>query len=692
MAQGLYVDSSFPDLFSFRMLKGSREGLVEAKSMMISESLAVTLFGTGDPINRVVRFNNEADLIVTGVFRDFPKNTEFYPLQYFTTWSQCLLENPWIEKRALTDLRNHFLKVYVEIPPGRSFEDVTANIKDALQFDPQDLERKKKEQEELVLYPMSRWHLFPTFLREGQFQPVVMLKLLGTIGAFVLVLACINFVNMSTARAEKRAKEVGIRKTIGSLRSQLVGQFFCESILVVIFAFVVAIGLTFFVLPGFNEISSKSIEMPLGHAWFWLSSLVFVVFTGMLAGIYPALVLSSFKPVTALKGTFRTGRMAATPRKLLVVFQFSISMVLVAGTVIVYQQIQFAKDRPVGYDREGLITIRERSEDYKGKYALFREELKNTGVVYEVSESMGPMTDIVSGNGGWQWDGMDPNSNPQFGTLAVSHLHGRTVGWRFVKGRDFDVNNVSDSSGLIVNQSALRTMKLDDPIGVPVRWTWWENKNRVLDYKIIGVVEDMVMESPYAPAEPTVFYLKGLNGTPNTLNIKINPNVSISDALPKIEAAFKKVVPEVPFIYSFVDDEYAKKFDREQSIGNMASLFAALAIFISCLGLLGLASFIAETRTKEIGIRKVLGATIAGLWRMLSSDFVFLVLIACLAGSAMSYLLMNSWLEKFHYRVEISVWVFVWTALGAVIITLITISYQAISAAMANPVRSLRSE
>jgi putative ABC transport system permease protein len=446
MALGLYVDSSFPEMFSFRMLKGSRAGLVEQKSVMLSQSLAASLFGTGEPINQVVRFNNEADLVVTGVFEDFPQNTDLYSLQYFTTWAQCLSENPWIERRALTDLRNHFLKIYVEIPPGRTFEEIASTVKGALQFDPQDLEKRQKQQAELTLYPMSRWHLFPAFLRDGQFQPVLMVKLIGIIGAFVLILACINFVNLSTARAEQRAKEVGIRKTIGSLRGQLVGQFFCESILVVTFAFVLAIGLTVLALPGFSELASKNIAMPWANPVFWLASAAFIIFTGLLAGFYPALYLSSFKPVAALKGTFRPGRFASTPRKLLVVFQFSISVVLVAGTIIVYQQIQFAKDRPVGYDREGLIMIRERSEDFKGKYESLRHELKNTGVVYEVSESMGPVTDIASGNNGWEWKGMDPKLDEGFATLAVSHLHGKTVGWRFVKGRDFDLNSSSDSS------------------------------------------------------------------------------------------------------------------------------------------------------------------------------------------------------------------------------------------------------
>jgi putative ABC transport system permease protein len=692
LSEGLYADEIAPELFSFKMLQGSREGLAQTHSIMISKSVAGSLFGREEALGKTIRMGNKTDVTVTGVFEDFPQNTKFSGLGFFAPWSLFLAENKWIEQRALTDLRNHFIKIYVEIPEATSFEAVNEQVKGTLKFDPEDIEMRKKQQAELCLYPMRVWHLHPPGLRQGQFEPVLMIKLIGAIGLFVLLLACINFVNLTTARAEKRAKEVGIRKTIGSIRSQLVNQFFSESLVVVLLSYIVAIGLTSLVLPGFNIIASKNMVMPWTNAWFWVAGFAFVLFTGVLAGSYPALYLSSFNPIKALKGTFRVGRLAALPRQVLVVFQFSISVILIIGTAVVYQQIQFAKNRPVGYNREGLIMLPKSTADFNGKYDVLRNELKNTGVVYEVSESMGPATEVYSGNNGWNWAGKGADVNDNFVTLSVSHLHGKTVGWQFVNGRDFDLNNANDSLGIIINETALARMGLQDPIGEPVTWTWWEDKGLVLNYRIIGVIKDMVMDSPYAPTQPTVFYLKGHNGNPSWINIRINPHISASEALPKIESVFRKIIPTVPFEYKFADEEYARKFGKEERIGNLASIFAGLAVFISCLGLLGLASFVAETRTKEIGIRKVLGASVAGLWRMLSKDFVWLVLIACIIAAPLASYLMNSWLSKFSYRIDISAWVFVMTGIGAVSITLLTISYQAVKAAMMNPVKSLRSE
>jgi ABC-type antimicrobial peptide transport system permease subunit len=697
-SRGLYADNNAPQLFSFKMIQGAQTGLSETHSILISESLSKILFDKQDPMNRVIRMNNTTDLTVTGVFEDFPQNTDLDGVRFIVPWSLFLIDNKFIEERTLTDWRNHFIKIYVEVPEGQSFEAVTSRIKSALQFDPEDRDAALKREQQLYLYPMSDWHLRPTWLRQGprqrqgQIDPMLMVKLVGAIGVFVLALACINFVNLSTARAEKRAKEVGIRKTIGSIRTQLITQFFSESLLIVLLSFVFAVVLTVLVLPGFNSIASKNIVMPWSNFWFWLASFGFIFSTAVLAGGYPALYLSSFNPVKALKGTFRVGHAASLPRKVLVVFQFSITVILFVGTVVVYKQIQFAKNRPVGYDRDGLIMLRKRSNDFMGKYEVLRNELKNTGVVYEVSESMGPVTEVYSGNNGWEWKGMDPKLDANFATLSVSHLHGKTVGWQFVSGRDFDINNPSDSSGLVINESALKVMKLQDPIGELVTWKWWADKSRVLNYKILGVVKDLVMDSPYAPAEPTIFYLKGHNGDPSWINIRMNPSVAAGEALPKIEAAFKKVVPAAPFDYIFADEEYSKKFGKEERIGNIASVFATLAIFISCLGLLGLASFVAETRTKEIGIRKVLGATVAGMWKMLSKDFIWLVLIACILATPLAYILMNKWLSNFPYRINISIWVFVGTAVGAITVTMLTISYRALKAALTNPVESLRSE
>jgi putative ABC transport system permease protein len=693
-ASGLYASEEAPEMFTFKMIQGTRAGLKEMNSILISQSLAKSLFGTVEVINRTIRMNNKTDVVVTGVFEDFPDNTEFNDTRFFAPWSLFLAENPWIEQRALTDWRNHFLQIYAEINSGLSFESVDAKIKSALQFAPEDKEKAAAEKRGIFLYPMSRWHLYPpSSYRTTQYEPIKMIRLVGAIGLFVLLLACINFMNLSTARSERRAKEVGIRKTIGSMRGQLVKQFLSESFLIVFFAFILAVGITFLSLPWFNNIATKQIMMPWTNVWFWLACGAFVVLTSLMAGSYPAFYLSSVNPIKALKGPFCMGSLSALPRKVLVVFQFSISIILIIGTAIVYQQIQYAKNRPVGYDRDGLIMIRKKSNDFNGKYDVLRTELKNTGAVFEVSESMGPVTEAISGNNGWAWKGCDPNIDESFVTLAVSHLHGKTAGWQFVRGRDFDPTVPSDSSSIIINEAALKFMGLKDPIGEPVSWTWWSDKSRVMNYKIIGVIRDLVMDSPYAPSEPSIFYLKGHNGTPNWINIKINPQLSVSEALPKIEAVFKKVIPAVPFEYQFADEQYAKKFGKEERIANLASFFAALAILISCLGLLGLSSFVAEQRTKEIGIRKVLGASVANLWRMLSKDFVLLIVMACMVASPLAYyFFLENWLMKFEYRTEISMWLFILTGLGAVIVTLLTVSFQAIKAALMNPVKSLRSE
>jgi putative ABC transport system permease protein len=690
-ANGLYVDKDYPEIFSFKMLEGSRGSLAKPQSIMISASAAKTLFGYEDPLNRTISINNKTDLLITGVFEDFPENTNLRSLQFFAPWDVFLADNKWIEERAQNDWRNHFMKIYVELPEEEMFASASVQIRSALRFDPQDQEEATKSARKLNLYPMDEWHLHPPGLRQGQPEPIVMLRMVGAIGLFVLMLACINFMNLSTARSEKRAKEVGIRKTIGSVRNQLIHQFFTESLIIVCFAFLLALMLTAAFLPTFNEIADKQITIPLSNGWFWAAAFGFVILTSGLAGSYPALYLSSFNPIRALKGTFRVGRMAALPRKVLVVFQFSISVILIIGTAIVHQQIQYAKARPVGYDREGLIMIDKKTDDFYGKYDVLRTEWKNTGVVAEVSESMGPVTEIVSGNNGWDWEGRDPNIDESFATLAVSHLHGKTAGWQFVQGRDFDVSQPGDSSGVVINETALKLMALKEPIGQRVTWTWWVDKQK-MDYTILGVVKDMVMESPYAPIEPTVFYLKGFNGTPNWLNIKIDPKVSLQEALPKIEKVFKKVIPTAPFEYKFADEEYAMKFGKEERIGNVATIFAVLAILISCLGLLGLASFVAEKRTKEIGIRKVLGASVSNLWQMLSKDFIVLVIIACLVASPIAYYLLGKWLSKFTYHTDISIWILISTALGAIGLSLLTVSYQAVKAALMNPVRSLRSE
>jgi ABC-type antimicrobial peptide transport system permease subunit len=692
-AKGQFMDTDAPEMFSIKMIEGNRNALEDPYSIMLSASVAKALFGTTNPLGAMLVMNNKTSLKVTGVYEDFPANSQFNPVKFFSTWSLWENQNDWV-KKAADNWDNHFLKIYAEIKPGSNFESVQSNIKDA---ELQNLKKLENEGENIArhpqvfLLPMSDWHLHAIDCKAVvDAKPIRMVWLVGIIGIFVLLLACINFVNLSTARSEKRAKEVGIRKTIGSLRRQLVYQFFAESFLVVILAFVLSCLLATLLLPWFNNISAKEMKLPLNSIYFWLLSCGFIFITGLLAGCYPALYLSSFQPVKVLKGTFRTGRLAALPRKFLVVTQFTVSVALIISTIVVYRQIQFAKDRPVGYNREGLIMLDMRSDDFFGKYDLFRTELFKTGVVSNMSESMGKLTEVVSGNNGFDWKGRDPNKDESFGTLAVTHEHGRTVGWQFIEGRDFSREFAADSSGVVINESAEKYIGLQHPVGETITWKWADNKP--VPYTILGVIKDMVMRSPYEPVEPTMFFVKPLNGGVSCINIRVKENVAMSKALPKIEAVFNKLIPAVPFDYQFVDEDYASKFAAEERIGKLAGFFTILAVFISCLGLFGLASFVAEQRAKEVSIRKVLGASVFNLWSLLSNEFTALVLLSLLIAVPLAYWFMHHWLQDYSYRTTLSWWIFVLAGLGAILISLLTVSYQAIRAAVKSPIGSLRGE
>jgi putative ABC transport system permease protein len=686
---GLFMDPDAPEMLTLKMIYGSRSGLKDPYSIMLSESTSKAFFGDVNPVNQVMKINNKFDVKVTGVYEDLPLNSQFKDLKFLSPTDLWIADNPWIKERALNDWQNHFLKIYVEIAPNTDFATVSQNIKDVELKNLGNLKEQAKLNPQVFLLPMSDWHLHNFKRGKPDTTPLQMLWLISIIGAFVLLLACINFMNLSTARSEKRAKEIGIRKAVGSIRRQLIGQFYCESFLIVLLSFFLSMILVALSLPWFNDLSAKLIKAPYQSPYFWLLSIVFIFITSIVAGSYPALYLSSFNPVKVLKGTFRVGRFASIPRKVLVVMQFTVSVTLIICTIIIYKQVQVAKDRPVGYTRDGLIMIEKKSSDFDGKYNILRSELKNTGVVEEMSESFGKVTEIASGNGGFQWRGKDPNMQDQFGTLPVTFEYGKTVGWQFVSGRDFSSAFVTDSSGMVINESAAKYMGLKNPVDEDISWKFQDQP--VKHYKILGVVKDMVMESPYEPMYPTVFMVKGHVGT-NQIDIKINPNISASQALPKIEAVFKKTIPSAPFEYKFADQEYAAKFAAEENIGRLAAVFGGLAIFISCLGLFGLASFVAEQRVKEIGVRKVLGASVINLWGMLSKDFVLLVIISQLIASPIAYYFMHNWLQHYQYRTNISWWMFAATAVGAIAITLLTVSYQSIKAALENPVRSLRSE
>ncbi|MBA4058036.1 MAG: ABC transporter permease, partial [Marivirga sp.] len=429
-----------------------------------------------------------------------------------------------------------------------------------------------------------------------------------------------------------------------------------------------------------NVLADKEITLPFDNIWFWATIAVFIVFTGLMAGLYPAFYLSSFQPVKVLKGIVRLGRFAALPRKILVVVQFSVSVILIIGTIVVYQQIQHARNRPIGYDRHGLLSVPMNDPAYKGKHEVLKAELLNTGVVTEMALSSSPLTDIWNNGGGFRWKGVDEQKDNNFAICNVTHDFGKTVGWDFIDGRDFSKDFASDSAGIVINETAVKYMGLENPVGEFVMLG-----NNGQTWKILGVIKDLVMKSPYDPVKQTFFFLDPKDSAASRINIRIKSAVSASEALPKIEAVFKKIVPSAAFDYKFVDVEYAQKFRQEERIGELSGVFAILAIFISCLGLFGLVSFVAEQRTKEIGIRKVVGASLFSLWRLLSKDFLVLVFVSCFIAIPVAYYFMHNWLQQYQYKTEISWYVFGIAISGALFITLLTVSYHAFKAARMNP-------
>jgi ABC-type antimicrobial peptide transport system permease subunit len=680
-SSGMFMEPDGPAMLTLKILKGSSNGLKDPYSILLSSSLAKGLFGNEDAMNKTLRLDNKADVTVKGIYEDIPRNSDFNDLLFVGPWDLNVINNPWMNQ-SKDDWNNNRLLVFVQVSPITDFETAGKKIKD-IKLNHVD-DQNKSFKPEILLHPMSRWHLYNEFKNGvnagGAIQYV---WLFGIIGVFVLLLACINFMNLSTARSEKRAREIGIRKAVGSVRRQLIHQFLSESILVACISFVFSIVLVHLIMPWFNEVANTGLKIAWTNPLFWLISIGFILITGLIAGSYPALYLSSFQPIKVLKGRFLTGRYAALPRKVLVVIQFTVSISLIIGTIIVFRQIQFTKNRPSGYNRDGLIYLKMQTNDIHDHYDAFRNELLETGVIVDVTESNGSVTETAENSRDFSWSGKDPDMKESFSVIRVSHSYGKTVGWELISGRDFVRSNATDSSGLILNESAAKLTAMKDPLGEIIR-------HGGKDYKVLGVVKDMLMRSPFDPPRQSIFSILPWRG--GVVTIKIKPTEMMSSALSKVGNVFNKYAPAMPFDYKFADLEYAKKFSDEVRIGKLSSFFAILAIFISCLGLFGLASFIAEQRAKEIGLRKVMGASVFNLWRLMSKDFLALVILSCLIAIPTAYYFLHGWLQKYEYRTEISWWIFLVAIGTAMLITLLTVSFQAIKAAVASPIKSLRAE
>jgi ABC-type antimicrobial peptide transport system permease subunit len=674
---GNQVDSNFLQMFSFPLIKGDpKTALKEMYSIVLTEKLAIKLFGKEEAMGKIIKISHNNNFTVTGILKDLPNNTRF-DFEYLLPWS-------FLRKNGGDDSYwgNNSTRTYVLLKPNTSLASVEPKIRVFKQkYD----DEAKKDNWQMFLYPISRWRLYSNFQNgyETGGGRITFVKLFGIIAAFILLIACINFMNLSTARSEKRAKEVGIRKVVGAQKFSLISQFIGESILLSLFAGIIAISLVQISLPGFNRLTDKNLFVPYSSPYFWLAAICFILFTGFLAGSYPAFFLSSFQPVKVLKGTFKKVNALVTPRKVLVILQFTFAIILIICTIIVKQQIDYAKDRQSGYDRSNLIYLY-LSDDIEKNYLLIRSDLLQSGTASSVTKTSAPLTDSWSDGWGQEWEGKDPNDKTDFRRYNEDGGLGKTAGLTFIEGRDIDVQRYpTDSLALILNESALKVMKFKNPIGQLV-------KDNGQQWHVIGVIRDFILESPYEPTKPMLIY--GPKSWFNMIQIKLNNHNSTAQNLKSTEAIIKKYDPVYLFTYQFVDEDYAAKFANEQRTGTLAGLFAGLTIFISCLGLFGLATYMAEARIKEIGVRKVLGASVANIAALLSKDFLKLVIISIILASPIAWVAMSKWLEGYGYRINISIFVFIASGLVAIIIALLTVSFQAIKAAVANPVKSLRTE
>jgi putative ABC transport system permease protein len=679
--QGIIGGDDFLRIFQFPLLKGNAAtALKDPYSIVLTESTARALFGDTDPLNKMIRIDNLEDRKVTAVIKDLPRNSSFQ-FDYITAFS-AFSSGGWV-KAATTNWNHNFFKLYIGLQPNASYEQAAS--KSGMLVKKYAPEIYTIFQQQVILQPLKDWHLYTDYQNGAATGGLIdYIKMFSLIGILVLLIACINFMNLSTARSAKRAREVGVRKVIGSSRNGLIRQFLVESIVLTGIAFVLSLVIVQLVLPAFNFLTRTHINIPYSNGVFWLIMSGYVLLTGLLAGSRPAFYLSSFQPIKVLKGVMQTGKSATLPRKVLVVLQFTCSIALIISTIMVYQQIQYAKARPRGYDPNRLLV----TAGHNWYYAALKQEVLQTGVVSSMTKSMSPVTDIYSRNNIDDWEGRLPNEPL---TLAMNSIsdpdYFKTVGMQIKEGRNFTGNFGVDSLGVILNEAAVKRMRFKEPLNQIITWSLSNAPHRL---RVIGVVNDALASSPFSAAEPMMFVYQ-----PDwTFNItfRLSPSVSTQAALAKLKPIFDKYRPDMPFEYHFVDESYAAKFDLEMLIGKLAGFFAALAIFISCLGLFGLAAYMAEQRRKEIGVRKVLGASVSEVWLLLSKDFIVLVMISCVVASPIALYFLQNWLQQYDYRIAINPFVFVMAGLTAIVITIITISFQAIKAATANPVKSLRTE
>lgn len=672
-AKALIADPSFLKIFSFPLADGdANTALKDGYSVILTKKMALKMFDNTNVIGKEIKIDNEPYQI-TGVLEDLPSNTEF-DFEYLMPWD-------YLRRSGDDEVNwaNNWVFTYVLLRDGTNSNAVNEKVKDITIR-----HSNKTVEEEIFLHPISQWHLYSRFengVASGGRIEVV--RLFALIGIFVLLVACINFMNLTTARSEKRAKEVGIRKVAGAGRHSLIWQFITESIALAAIAGIIALVLVQAALPYFNLLINQSLVIPSGEPAFWFSIIAFVVLTGIIAGSYPAFYLSSFRPVSVLKGAFKKTQSPFNTRKVLVVSQFTFAVVLIIATLVVVKQIGFTKSRERGYNSEHLI-YHWITGDLDKNYSAIKNELIQSGVASNLTRTLSPLSMIVSDTWSLEWQGKLPDDKTDFKRLSTDEDLVPTASLQLVQGRDLDLRKYpTDSTGMLINESAAKAFGFKNPIGETIK----ETDGTV--YHIVGVVKDFIIESPDQEIKPLI--MGGIKGNSvNVINIKLNGDAR--EAIQKTEAVFKKYNPAYPFEFHFADEDYARKFDDTSRTAALVSVFTILTIFISCLGLFGLSTYMAEVRIKEIGIRKVLGASVTRITALMVKDFLILVAIAIVIGTPVSWYFMKTWLSDFAYRTPIGWSTFVIASVGCLVLAMMTVGYQAVRASLEDPVKSLRNE
>lgn len=692
-----YVDSTLFDVFSMNVISGdARHALTKPNTVVITESAAQRHFGSADAVGKTLLINADSLALfeVTAVIADIPGNSHFN-FDFFLPMDN--LHYPW------GNFLSHNFQTYLLLKPDVNYQVFEKNftqfidkyilpqIKQVMDISTMEDIVRSGNRFEYSLIPLPDIHLhsdrFPELGVNGSMQYVY---IFSSIGLFVLLLACINFTNLSTARSSSRAKEVGIRKILGTEKKLLVGQFLTESILMVFLSLIVALVLAGIFMGAFNDISGKSLQITeLLRLEYIIFLLGITLLVGVLAGLYPALVLSSFQPLASLKSKIDGGFKKSKFRSAMVVFQFLTSILLVTGTIIVYQQLNYIRDKKVGFDKEQVLIVNH-TRLLDGQTETFRQEVAQLSGVQSTSfASYLPVTNSSRTDNSFSTEAVMNEHNTfssQIWSVDYDYMH--TLNMNLVEGRHFSRDYGSDSSAIIINESAARILGMDSPIGKQLHMPHFENHTQSSTFTIIGVVEDFHFESLRQQIGPLIMRL---GNNRNAVAIKISSG-NVESVLREVEQKWAKLAPMIPFNYHFLDESFDAMYKTEQQVGKVALLFSLLAIIIACLGLFGLTTYMVEQRTKEIGIRKVLGATVPGIITMISKDFIKLVCLAIVIASPIAWWAMNKWLEDFAYRMEIQWWVFALAGAVAVGITLLTVSWQAIKAAIANPVDSLRDE